>query len=154
MAEVFFYHLTRSPLDQALPEILDAALKRDMRVVVRGTDDKRLIWLDERLWAWRDEAFLPHGIEDGVNDVSQPILLTKGTENPNLADVLVLIDGATATSDQVADYKRVCLMFDGTDENAVSKARIEWKSLTEAQVSAKYWAQEDGRWVMKAEKTA
>ncbi|MEM1101745.1 MAG: DNA polymerase III subunit chi, partial [Pseudomonadota bacterium] len=35
--------------------------------------------------------------------------------------------------------------------DAVARARVQWKALTGAGVAAQYWAQEDGRWTMKAE---
>jgi DNA polymerase-3 subunit chi len=44
------------------------------------------------------------------------------------------------------------ILFDGSDTAAVAQARGQWRLLTGAGVGAKYWAQEGGRWVMKAEK--
>ncbi|MEM7720517.1 MAG: DNA polymerase III subunit chi, partial [Pseudomonadota bacterium] len=33
-------------------------------------------------------------------------------------------------------------------------ARTQWRSLTEAGITAQYWAEEAGRWVKKAESSA
>ncbi|MCP5086072.1 MAG: DNA polymerase III subunit chi [Rhodobacteraceae bacterium] len=154
MAEVFFYHLTRSPLEQALPELLERVLARGWRALVRGADTNRLKWLDDRLWLWRDAAFLPHGLSGGAHDAGQPVLLTLDAENRNLADVLLLVDGAKTDPGEAGEFSRVCLMFDGNDAQAVEAARGEWKALTDAGIAAQYWAQEDGNWVKKAEKPA
>ncbi len=154
MAEVFFYHLTRSPLQQALPELLERVLSRGWRALVRGVDDGRMRWLDETLWQGRDVAFLPHGMAGGDHDAAQPVLLATGGENRNLAEVLLLVDGAKVTPAEVAGYTRVCLMFDGNDSDAITAARGDWKALTDAGIAAQYWAQEDGSWVKKAEKAA
>lgn len=150
MAEVFFYHLTRSPLQQALPGLLERVLARGWRALVRGVDDGRLRWLDEMLWRGRDDAFLPHGLAGGDYDAQQPVLLATGAENPNRAEILLLVDGARITPEQAQDYTRVCLMFDGNDPDAVQAARRDWKMLTDAGIAAQYWAQEDGSWVKKA----
>ncbi len=154
MAEVFFYHLTRSPLQQALPELLERVLSRGWRALVRGVDEGRLRWLDDMLWQGRDDGFLPHGMAGGAYDSEQPVLLATGTENPNKAEILLLVDGAKITPEQAQDYTRVCLMFDGNDPDALQAARRDWKALTGAGIAAQYWAQEDGSWVKKAEKPA
>jgi len=154
MAEVFFYHLTRSPLQQALPDLLERVMSRGWRALVRGVDDDRMRWLDGALWQGRDEAFLAHGLAGGTHDASQPVLLSTGTENRNHAEILLLVDGAKITATEAADFTRVCLMFDGNDADAVHAARGDWKMFTDAGVAAQYWAQEDGSWVKKAEKTA
>ena len=149
MAEVYFYHLTRSPIEQVLPDLLDKCLGKKWRVCVRGTDRDRLDWLDGRIWLYRDDWFLPHGLAGGPNDRHQPVLLTTG-EASNLADVLMLVDGARPDVAELGDYERVMLVFDGHNDTAVANAREDWKAVTTAQVPAQYWAQEDRGWVKKA----
>lgn len=150
MAEVFFYHLTQTPLERVLPDLLERCLQRDWRVCVRGADEKRLSWLDDRIWMHQDEGFLPHGQAGGPHDALQPILLTTGAA-ANLADVLMLIDGSKPDLAEIADFERVCILFDGNSDTAVDAARGHWKAVAEARLSAQYWAQDDGRWQKKAE---
>ena len=106
--------------------------------------------LDAALWTYRDDAFLPHGTAAMGHAGLQPIYLTLGAENPNRADVLMLIDGARATTAEMAGYERTCLVFDGHDERAVETARADWRSVTAAALPAVYWAQQQGRWVQNA----
>ena len=154
MPEIFFYHLTRSPVEQVLPDLLERVLSRKWRAVVRAVDTRRLEFLEKKLWASRDDGFLPNGLAGGPHDSAQPVLLTTGNENANLADVLLLVDGARTTSEECQNYERVCLLFDGNNEDTVAAARQDWKDLTDAGIPAQYWAQDDGSWVKKAEKTA
>ena len=153
MAEVYFYHLTRSPLEQAIPDLLEKVRANNWRALVRGTDPHRLKNLDTTLWQYREETFLPHGLAGGPHDADQPILLTTTSENTNRADILLLTHQAQTDPSEVAAYKRVCLMFDGNNDAELTQARRDWKSLTDAGIPAQYWAQEDGRWTKKAEKT-
>jgi len=150
MSEVYFYHLTRSALEDTVPEILQKCLARQWRVLLRGTDTKRMVWLDEKLWGGAPDGFLPHGFMTGANDAHQPVLLTEGLENTNAADVLVLVDGAQTTADEISQFSRVCLIFDENNQNALTAARNDWKSLTSAGVAAQYWSQESGKWQQKA----
>ena len=150
MSEVFFYHLTRTALEVTLPEILQKCLGRDWRVLVRGTDTKRMVWLDEKLWGGAPDGFLPHGFMTGANDAHQPILLTEASANTNNAHVLMLVDGAKTDAAEVAKFERTCLIFNGNNPDALNAARADWKTLTGAGVAAQYWSQESGRWEQKA----
>ena len=49
MGAVFFYHLTRGPLEQTLPVLLEKARGAGWRIAVRGRDPDRMRWLDDRL---------------------------------------------------------------------------------------------------------
>ena len=61
MAEFRFYHLERRRLDQALPDILEDALGHKLRAVVQAPSSERVEALNEQLWTFSDESFLPHG---------------------------------------------------------------------------------------------
>lgn len=148
MPEVRFYHLTQSPIEQTLTGLLAKSLARGWNVVVQGGDAARLAFLDKHLWTYSDDSFLPHGLE-GKGDV-QPIWLTTTEQNPNAAHVLMLIDGARATPERIAQFELVTLFFNGADQAAVAQARQDWKALTKAKIPAVYWAQENGSWVQKA----
>ena len=49
--------------------------------------------LDGLLWTYRQDSFLPHGIDGGEADADQPVLLTAGPENSNSANVRFFLDG-------------------------------------------------------------
>lgn len=150
MGEVYFYHLTRRPLEATLPILLGKCLEQDWRVAIHATDQHRLEWLDEKLWLSGDDvAFLPHGLEGGAHDQFQPILLT--TKLRETFDCVMSIDGAPIAPEIVNASQRTCVLFDGTRDDAVQTARQQWKLLTEAKCSAQYWSEESGRWEKKAE---
>ena len=151
MGAVYFYHLTRQPLEQTLSVLLDKARQAGWRVAVRGTDPARMDWLDEKLWLGPEEGFLPHGREGGPHDAAQPILLTTTADAANDPSCVMAVDGAPVEADEVAELERVCILFDGNDEQAVQHARGQWKALTAAGCSAQYWSEASGRWEKKAE---
>lgn len=152
MGAAYFYHLTRAPLEAVLPMLLEKSIAAGWRVMLRGTNDNRLKWLDEKLWQGRDDGFLPHGLAGGPHDAQQPILLTTAAEVANDPTCILAVDGAEVTVDQVQKMQRVSILFDGNDEVALTQARAQWKQLTEAGCSAQYWSQESGNWEKKAER--
>jgi len=152
MGAVYFYHLTRAPLEATLPVLLGKARAAGWRCAVRGVDQARMTWLDEKLWQGPDDGFLAHGLAGGAHDADQPILLTCDAEAANTPACVMSVDGAKVEADEVTGMERVCVLFDGNDPGAVQTARDQWKRLTDAGCSAQYWSQADGKWEKKAEK--
>ncbi|MES2722809.1 MAG: DNA polymerase III subunit chi [Pseudomonadota bacterium] len=146
--EVWFYHLERTGLDQALPELLEKTLARGWKAIVRATGPQRVEHLDGWLWAYRDESFLPHAPADEPGAARQPILLTTGDENLNAADALFLVDGAEPG--ELGDYTRCVVLFDGGDEEALATARRQWKSVKAKGLPASYWKQQARGWEKQA----
>jgi DNA polymerase-3 subunit chi len=148
VAEILFYHLQGQRLEAALPMLLEKALERGWNAVVRSGSAERLAVLDEALWSFREDSFLPHGREEEGDAEHQPILLTTGDCLANHPEVLFLIDRAPLPQDY--PFERVVLMFDGEDPEAVNEARSAWKAVKGLGHPATYWQQDSGRWVKKA----
>jgi DNA polymerase-3 subunit chi len=149
LAEVRFYHLKRQRLEEALPALLEKARERGFRIVVQAGSPERVRALDALLWTYRPESFLAHasGMAAFSTAAEQPIWLTADPENPNEADMLMLVDGATA---DVARYTLACEMFDGNDESAVATARRRWTEYKAAGHAITYWQQGERGWEKRA----
>ena len=142
MAEVLFYHLERSTLEQVLPGLLQKTLDRGGRAAVRcGTPDG-LDRLDEHLWTYRDESFLPHGRAGEDREAEQPVLLTLDAA-ANTPGTLFVVEGASATTEEMTGFERTVVMF-GAPE--APDARDLWKAVKASGLEATYWKQVDGRW--------
>lgn len=146
--EVWFYHLERTGLDQALPELLEKTRGRGWKAVVRAGDLARIEALDTWLWTYRDDSFLPHGLVSEPGAARQPILLTAGEENPAEAEALFLIDGAE--TGELDGYTRCVILFDGGDPEALAKARRQWTQIKASGLSASYWKQTGRGWEKQA----
>lgn len=149
MTEIRFYHLLRTPLERALPQLLERVMQRGWRAVVMARSTERVESLNGLLWTYRADGFLPHGSAADGNAEHQPVWLTEADENPNGANVLFLTDGAV--SGKLAGYELCCELFDGNDEGIVAAARDRWRGYLEAGHELTYWLQtEQGAWVKKA----
>ena len=148
MAEIGFYHLTRTGPDDALPKLLGRTLAAGERAVVICGSDERVAALDASLWLATDPDWLPHGTRLSGNADVQPIWLTTGDEAPNGARFLFLIDGATTA--RLDAFVRVFDLFDGGDDNAVAAARQRWTDAKRAGHTVTYWQQGPRGWEKKA----
>ncbi len=150
MTEIAFYHLRRVALEQALPRLLEKIVERGHRAVLLTGSPERLEALDAMLWTYDPGSWLPHGSARAGSPECQPIYLTTAEENPNGADVLVVVDGLRPGF--VAGFARALDLFDGRDEAAVQAARERWRDYHDAGYPLTYWQQrESGGWEKKAE---
>jgi DNA polymerase-3 subunit chi len=148
MAEIGFYHLTRTGADRALPPLLGRTLAAGQRALVLCRAPERVAALDAALWECADPDWLPHGTAaDGDADL-QPIWLATEDAAVNGARFLFLIDGAESAHTQ--EFDRVFDLFDGNDEAAVQAARERWKTAKAAGHKLAYWQQGARGWEKKA----
>jgi len=147
MTEIRFYHLTKSSLEKALPELLEKSLQRNWRVVVQVENDDIAEKLNKDLWTIKTESFIPHGSKKDGNASKQPIWITSKEENPNNANILFLIDGAVCK--EIEKFDLVCEVFNGNYKDQTDKARDRWKLYKEKSHSLTYWKQTENGWEKK-----
>ncbi len=145
MTDIGFYHLTVSPLERALPRLLEKVLQTKKRAVILCATQERLEFLNAALWTGGKISFLPHGSAQEGFPHDQPIWLTLEDENPNGAEFLIQIEGVDSPS--LASYQRCLDLFDGADEGAVKAARARWTKYKESNHTVTYWTQAPtGEW--------
>ena len=150
MTDVLFYHLERQPLEKVIPALLEKTLERGWRAVIRAKSAEKVQLLDEALWTYAEESFLPHAVVSEPFADVEPIVITASMEEPNRPDILFLVEGAEFP-ESVLSYQRVVLLFDGNDDAALADARKAWKEVRGRGLDSTYWQQnENGRWEKKA----
>ncbi|MGA7674526.1 MAG: DNA polymerase III subunit chi [Rhizomicrobium sp.] len=149
MTETLFYHLERRDLDDVLPGLIEKTLERGWRALIRTESAERADAIDTRLWTFND-GFLPHAQTGDGDPVRQPVLITVEEGNPNAANVLFVVGGASPPAWDGAEAKaltRIVLMFDGRDPAAVETARAAWKDAKAAGHDVTYWKESPtGKW--------
>ena len=153
MSEVLFYHLERRSLDDVLPGLVERALARGWRALIRPESAERAQAIDNLLWTWSEESFLPHAQSGDGDPARQPALITVEEGNPNRADVLFLVGGALPRSwdGETGGFARIAILFDGRDASQLSAARMAWAAAREFGHETTYWKQSAaGKWEKQA----
>ena len=130
MADIRFYHMEQSTLDQALPSIALKAWQSGKNVLIRVPDKQEASRLNDLLWTFHPNVFLPHGADGDKHPERQPVFLSANDENVNGAEILILTHGCVM--EDVASFAMVCEMLDGRVEPQVKDARSRWKIYKEA----------------------
>lgn len=127
-----------------MPAICERVVGQGQKMVVMASDETLLGRIDQLLWTWKAESFLPHaraGSSDA--DASQPVLLATPDEVAGDARNIALVDGEWR--DIALGYDRAFYLF---DESSIARARQAWRDLGGKDgVERHYWKQDDeGRW--------
>ena len=149
--EYWFYHLEASTLEDVLPGLLEKVQQRGWTALVKlgGATEERLAELDQYLWTFRDNSFLPHGRDDEPLADVQPVLLSATATTAGGKDCVLLIDGAEV--DDMSGVTRAIVMINGRNSEDVKRERGRWKKLSDAGASLAYFQQDErGGWVKKA----
>lgn len=142
---VDFYQLGSAQPDEVIASIAGKLLDDGQRLLIVAGDDGLLARLDRQLWDQGAASFLPHGLAGGADDAAQPLLLSTGTDAPNLARNILIADGEWREA--ALGYDRAFHLF---DTETLESARLAWKLLAGREgVERNYWALEDGRWTKK-----
>ena len=143
---VDFYQLGAAQPDSVIAAIAGKLLADGQRLLLIAAEEALLARLDRQLWDQGAASFLPHGLAGAADDTAQPILLSTGTDAPNLARNILIADGEWREA--ALAYDRAFYLF---DEVTLEGARLAWKLLSGRDgVERNYWALEDGRWTKKA----
>ncbi len=143
---VDFYQLGAVSLESVITALGLKLIDEGQRLLVVAEDEALLARLDRMLWDQGATSFIPHGLAGGSDDAAQPVLLSQGTDAPNLARNLLIADGEWR--DAALAYDRAFYLF---DEASLDAARLAWKLLAGRDgVERNYWAHDGGKWAKKA----
>lgn len=146
---VQFYHLTRSPLERALPRLLLKIHAAGIRVTLVAGSAENADRLNKLLWTFDPDSFLPHGTPEDGDTEQQPILIAADLQTANQPTIAIITDGSAV--DTPEQFDKVLDLFDGQDEAEVSAARARWKDYRDKGCALTYLQQsEAGKWEEKA----
>ena len=147
--EISFYHLTTTPLEKAVPALLERAYDAGMRAHLLCEPQAKKVF-DGALWTYHPRKFLPHGTDDDakISPSRQPIVISAEQKNLNKAKVLAVTNGMQI--DDFGKFERVLDVFDGNVDADLAAARKRWKAYKDAGHTLRYWSQDEkGKWVEK-----
>ena len=114
MTKIDFYHLQNQTLENVLPKLLEKSYQLGKKILVKIGNEERIDFINNLLWTYDEESFLPHGSKKDGHAEMQPIWLTSEDKNPNNADFLFLTDGATASCEEIAKFEEYLIFLTAT----------------------------------------
>ena len=146
--EYWFYHLEASTIEGVLPGLLEKTRQKGWRALVK-LPEGQLKEMDDYLWTYKDDSFLPHGRDDEPLVDQQPITLSASAKMAAGYDAVFLLGGAEL--DDMTGAQRAMIMINGRSQEDVQRERARWKVLKDTGAVLSYYQQNDrGGWEKKA----
>jgi len=146
--DYWFYHLEASTVQGVLPGLLEKTLQKGWRALVK-LPPEQVKEMDDYLWTYRDDSFLPHGRDDEPQTEQQPITLTGAAKTAEGYQAVFLLGGEDI--ENMDGVERCMVMINGRSQDDVQRERKRWKALKETDATLSYYQQnERGTWEKKA----
>ncbi len=145
--EYWFYHLEASTIEGVLPGLLEKTRQKGWRALVK-LPEAQLKEMDDYLWTYKDDSFLPHGRDDEPMADQQPITLSSTAQIAAGHDAVFLLGGAEISD--MTGVERAMVMINGRSQEDVQRERARWKALKNTGATLSYYQQnERGGWEKK-----
>lgn len=148
MTVVQFYHLTSTPLERALPKLMEKAYGAGLRTLVVAESNERIAQLNQLLWTYNPDSFLPHGSDKEPHSEDQPILLSSDLNQAPNRPLLCVTHPFMPEKPHC--FERIIDIFDGQNAQELELVRQRWISYKNNGFSVSYFKQsENGAWEQK-----
>lgn len=162
-----FYHIageTPAAADAVLPPLLEKARQAGLQVLLVCPSEGRATRLDETLWTYADDSFLPHTLAEAETSATQaraPVLLA--TPDHPISDLArgrlaIILAGAEAAfpallgaaPEQGAEQgnDKLFYLFHAAPP-VLENARAHWKAHKSGGHALEYWQETAGKWQKK-----
>ena len=131
MTEVLFVEVTASRLELKACEIAEGFYARGTRLQIIAADQEQASRLDDLLWTFRPDSFVPHGILEGDrDDPSLPVIITtRQAQEPGIRNLLMLDH---CSPELVAQFPQAIHLVVVDDHARRESSRRYWVQLRKA----------------------
>jgi DNA polymerase-3 subunit chi len=131
MTEVLFVEVTANRLEMRACEIAERVYLRGDRLQISAADQPQADRIDDLLWTFRPDSFVPHGFPRGDKDgFSPPVVISIGEEKiPGFESLLMLNYCPVET---VGQFSRVIHLVVADSLERLEASRRYWTQLKDA----------------------
>ena len=121
MARVTFYLLQQQSskaVQHFTCRLTDKAWRSGMPVHIHTNNEEHCQALDQLLWEWREDSFLPHDIinRENADKAENPAPITLGHNDPGKIEGALLINLSSSIPDFYRNFARTCEIVDQSPE--------------------------------------
>ena len=148
LEKAFFYKSSHRDVVRDIAWLTESIFKKNNRIVIFCTDQETAEVVDDFIWSYRDDSFIPHSIKKHRETSLDPILVTTDLDGSYEHNVLLALNGVLIKEKDWQRFAKVYYFFDDQDSREKENARAMWKSFSSLAVNCKYWINEKNKWVL------
>ena len=150
MTQIIFYSTAPLQVEKTLFTLLEKSLEKGNKSLLLFNDKEKCTSINEQLWTYKQNSFLPHLSEDDeiYDDIDIPVYLSTKNENPFKAELLFSIDGFLP--DNIDHFERVIIIIDINDELLNEKYKNYYLDINKNFEDIVFYKSDDnGKWIEK-----
>ena len=150
MTQIIFYSTAPLHVEKTLFALLEKSLEKGNKSLLLFKDKEKCLSINEQLWTYKQNSFLPHISEDDqiYDNIDIPVYLSTKNENPFKAELLFSIDGFLP--DNIDHFERVIIIIDVNDELLNEKYKNYYLDINKNFEDIVFYKSDDnGKWIEK-----
>ena len=128
--------------------MIEKLFKQKNRILVCCKDHETVEVIDNFLWAYKGDGFIPHSIATKENNSVYPILITTEIHEDHEHNVLLALSGVLINEKDWRKFSKAYYFFDDLENTEKENAREMWKSFSSLNIVCKYWVNKANKWVL------
>jgi DNA polymerase-3 subunit chi len=137
MTEVIFVEVAASRMEMRACEIAEHTYVQGERLQIIAIDQEQAARLDDLLWTYKPDNFVPHGLWKSIDDESaQPVVITTRKERvPGIASLLTM---DYCPVEMVQQFSQVTHVVVVDNQERLEASRRYWTLLKDAGFSLRH----------------
>ena len=148
LEKVYFYNSSQRDIVSDIGVLTEKLFLKNDRVVIFCADQETVTVVDDFLWAYKEDSFIPHSIKKNEKTTVYPILISTSIDEGYKHDVLLVLNGMLIKEKDWQKFSKIYYFFDDQDNKEKENARSMWKSFSSLDAECKYWINKENKWVL------
>jgi DNA polymerase-3 subunit chi len=137
MTEVVFVEVTASRMEVRACEIAENTYAQGDRLQIIAIDEQQAARLDDLLWTYKPDNFVPHGLWKGMDTEStQPVVIT--TRKERVSGIASLLTMDYCPVEMIQQFSRVIHVVVMDNQERLEASRRYWTLLKDAGFSLRH----------------
>ena len=149
LEKAYFYNSSHRNVVADISRLIEKLFKEKNRILVCCKDLETVEVIDDFLWAYKEDGFIPHSLEKEDQDTVYPILITSKIDKGYKHNTLLALNGILVEEKDCQKFSNVYYFFDNQENKEKENARIMWKNFVSQNVVCKYWVNKANKWVLQ-----
>lgn len=132
LKHIYFVELSVDKKAAFVCDIAEKLFKENNSVHIYCKEKRDLNRLDQLLWTWKQDSFVPHALVETAGD--EPVYLSAGVDQLPGGDALVMFD--PVEQDVIKKYKYVVDFAETFDNAKKQESRVRYKAAMRLQKDA------------------
>ena len=148
LEKAYFYNSSKRNVISDISLLIERLFQDKKSILVYCKDQETVEFIDEFLWAYKEEGFIPHSMETKEQSSIYPILITTNIHQDYKHNVLLALSGIIVEEKDWQKFTKAYYFFDDQENKERENARLMWKSLYALNIVCKYWVNKANKWVL------